>query len=104
MFVETIKNGKYRSVLLRESYRKDGKVLHRTVANLTGPPQEEIDAIDFALRNKKSLRSALGAPDAPAGRQGKSAGAVCAVLQIARELGIGRGAAVRVTLGYSISP
>ena len=94
MFVETIKSGSCHSVLLRESYRKDGKVLHRTIGNLTGKPQFEIDAINYALKHKKALSRIPGvssAPQpvgAPLERQGKSAGAVCAILQVADELGI----------------
>lgn len=97
MFIEKIKSGKNVSVLLRDSYREGKKVLHRTIANLTGRPQEEVDAIAFALKNKKALAQAkerVAAPGSPdigeviAQRQGKSAGAVWTVVQIARELGI----------------
>ena len=42
----------HRCTLLRESYREDGKVKNRTVANLTHCSPEEIAAIRFALENK----------------------------------------------------
>ena len=69
-------------------------MLHRTIGNLTGKPQFEIDAINYALKHNKALSRIPGvssAPQpvgAPLERQGKSAGAVCAILQVADELGI----------------
>jgi len=46
------KNGKkiYQSILLRESYREDGKVKNRTIANLSHCKPEEIAAIRLALK------------------------------------------------------
>ena len=49
----------YTRYLLRQSYREDGKVKHRTIANLSGCSAAEIDAIRLALRHKGNL-SALG--------------------------------------------
>src|SRR3990170_4554419 len=49
----------YQSVLLRESYREDGKVKKRTIANLSYCTPEEIAAIKLALRHKDNL-SELG--------------------------------------------
>jgi hypothetical protein len=40
------------AVLVRESYRVDGKVKNRTVANLTGLPEEAIEAVRMALKGK----------------------------------------------------
>ena len=46
------KNGKTsRRILLRESYRKNGKVNKRTIANLSQFPDHVIDAIDKALKS-----------------------------------------------------
>ena len=41
------------AILLRESYREDGKVLKRTVANLTHWPPHVVEAIRLALKRKK---------------------------------------------------
>ena len=44
------RNGKtYRRALLRNSYRKNGKVHHDTVANLSLCNEEEIEVMKFAL-------------------------------------------------------
>jgi len=49
-------NGKtYTRHLLRESYRENGKVKHRTVANISKASPEEIEAIRLALRYKEDL-------------------------------------------------
>ena len=56
------RNGKtYRRALLRNSYRKNGKVVHDTIANLSMCSGEEIEVMKFALKNKKNL-SALKIP------------------------------------------
>ena len=48
------RNGKtYRRVLLRNSFRVNGKVRHDTIANLSQSSDEDIDAIKFALKHKK---------------------------------------------------
>ncbi len=55
--VSTLKrNGHaYKRVLLRESYRDQGKVKKRTLANLSGCSDAEIEAIQLALRHKQDL-------------------------------------------------
>ncbi|MDH3879741.1 MAG: IS1634 family transposase [Desulfobacterales bacterium] len=55
--VSTIRaHGKsYTRYLLRENYREDGKVKHRTVANLSPCSAEEIEAIRLALKHKAQL-------------------------------------------------
>ena len=40
----------YSRYLLRELYREDGKVKHRTIANLSGCSAAEIEAIRLVLR------------------------------------------------------
>ncbi len=53
-------NGKtYVSILLRHSYREDGHVRKRTIANLTHCPPEDVRAIELALDYKNNL-AALG--------------------------------------------
>lgn len=78
----------YRRSLLRNSYRKDGKVCHDTIANLSKCSDEEIDALKFALKNK----SHLSRMQLPVGeiqtRQGLSIGAVWLLHQVAKILGI----------------
>jgi hypothetical protein len=87
MYLDITKKGKYKRVLLRDSYRKDGKVSHHTIANLSSCPQEEIDAIDFALKHKKHLDRLVDV-DEKRERQGLSVGAVLTIHRIADELGI----------------
>jgi hypothetical protein len=54
MYVETNRlhrHGKtYRTVTVRESFRVDGKVGHRTIANITDLPDHAIQAVQQALR------------------------------------------------------
>jgi transposase len=73
---------------LRDSFRKDGKVKHHTVANLSGCSEEEIKAIQLALRHKGQLESLLNSSLSIELEQGLSVGAVWVVYQLARELGI----------------
>lgn len=78
----------YTRYLLRESYREDGKVKHRTIANLGGCSAAEIEAIRLALRHKGNL-SAVGInPSEIVTKQGLSYGAVHVVHEVARSLGI----------------
>ena len=82
-------NGKtYTRHLLRESYRENGKVRHRTIANISKASREEIDAIRLALRHKGDLQQ-LGnlKADVTLGC-GVSVGAVWTLYQTARQLGI----------------
>jgi hypothetical protein len=92
MYVDTssvIQNGKtYVRHLLRESYREDGRVKHRTVANLSQCASEEIEAIRLALRHKGELATMLRAQPALRTRQGRSVGAVWTAYAVARRLGI----------------
>ena len=57
MFVEEIKKRQgaktYRSVLIRESYRENGKVKHRTVANITKLPPEQIMLLKKNIKGEK---------------------------------------------------
>src|SRR6476620_3019202 len=59
MYVDTshiTRGGKtYTRHLLRESYRANGKVLHRTLANVSHCSAAEIEAIRLALRQKEEL-------------------------------------------------
>lgn len=85
----TSKNGKtYQSVLLRESYREEGKVKNRTIANLTHCQPEEIAALEFALRHKGDLAALSAGTPALELREGRSVGAVWTVYQTAKRLGL----------------
>ena len=94
MFVDssvTRLNGKtYTRPLLRETYREDGKVKHRTLANLTHCKREEVEAIRLALKYKEDLGRILASAieGGPELKQGPSVGAVWLLSQLARELGV----------------
>ena len=85
------KQGKkiYRSVLLRESYRVDGKVRKRTIANLSACKPEEIAAIKLALSHKDNLAE-LGSLESVELVEGRAVGAAWAVYQCAKRRGIER--------------
>lgn len=101
-------NGKtYRRTLLRNSYRKNGKVCHDTIASLSKCGNDEIEAIKFALANKKNL-AALRVPDkAVKSGQGLTVGAVWVLHQLAKRLGIvkamGRSVKAKLSLWMVIS-
>jgi len=83
-------NGKtYHRVLLRQSFRQKGKVLHRTVANLSACSQDELQAIELALKHKHDLDSLQPSDPGPLHlRQGLSFGAVWALHHLAERIGI----------------
>lgn len=83
--VRSIHGGKeYVSVLLRQSYREDGKVKHRTLASLTALPPAVIDLIERSLRGERFLP----AGEALSIRRSLPHGHVAAVLGMARSLGL----------------
>jgi hypothetical protein len=88
MYVDYSRKGKYRRHLLRESFREDGKVKHRTIANLSRCSDEEIAAIRLALKHKKELASLVLIPEVVSLRQGLSVGAVWLLYDLAKQLGI----------------
>jgi len=92
MYIDTshiTRGGKtYTRHLLRESYRANGKVLHRTIANVSHCSEAEIEAIRLALRHKGELEHLGTIQDAITLKQGLSFGAVWTVYHIARRLGI----------------
>jgi transposase len=85
---KTNSRGKYTCYLLRETYRQDGKVKHRTIANLSGCSEEEIEAMRLALKHKKDLSQLISVTEAVSLRQGLSVGAVWLIFDIAKQLGI----------------
>src|SRR4030043_2415750 len=84
------KTGKkiYRSILLRESYREGGKVKKRTIANLSHCTAGEIAAIKLALRHKEDLVVLGSLKESVELQEGLSAGAVWAVYQVGKGLGL----------------
>jgi len=89
MYVDTsTSQGKYKRYLLRENYRENGKIKHRTIANLSKCSEQEIAAIRLALKHKKDLTKLAAASEVVSLHQGLSVGAVWLVFDIARELGI----------------
>jgi transposase len=94
MYIETIStkrgNKIYRCVLLRESFREGDKIKHRTLANLTHRPDEEIAAIRFALQHKGQLpNGSLILEGAELNcEQGLSVGAIIVIAEVAERLGI----------------
>jgi transposase len=95
--VSTLKrNGHtYKRVLLRESYRDQGKVKKRTLANLSGCSDAEIQALQLALHHKQDLAQLGSLEQRLSIQQGSSVGAVWLVYTLARRLGIAR------ALGFS---
>ena len=88
MYVDQSHSGKYKRFLLRESYRDNGQVKHRTVANLSACSPAEIDAIRLALRHKDDLTALVSLAEDVRLRQGLSVGGVWAIYDLARQLGI----------------
>lgn len=84
----------YRRVLLRESHRVGGKVVKRTVANITGWPEEVQAAIAMALDTgrdggaDRTLSEAFAGQPGFSLRQGNSVGALYVLVQLAGELGL----------------
>src|SRR2546425_9690137 len=94
MYIDTshiTRGGKtYTRHLLRESYRANGKVLHRTLANVSHCSAAEIEAMRLALRHKEELQHLGTIQDSITLQQGVSFGAVWTVYQVARRLGIAK--------------
>ena len=88
MYVDQSHSGKYVRYLLRDSYRQDGKVKHRTIANLSSCSSQEIQAIKLALKHKDDLAALLSLREDVSLRQGLSVGGVWVVYDLARQLGI----------------
>lgn len=79
----------YRSVLLRHSYREGKKIVHKTILNLSGFPEEEIMAIKYALKNKKEVNKLSSLEDEKIkSEQGLSVGAIILLKAIAERLNI----------------
>jgi len=84
MYVVTIPNQTtHPAILLRESFREDGRVKNRTLANLSDWKPEKIEALRAALRGEKLVRT-----DDIEVRRSLPHGHVAAVLGTARRIGL----------------
>jgi len=91
MYVEEIKlkrgTKRYCCTLVRESYRHDGRVLHRTVCNISKLPAPVIAQIRAGLRNAEGAGALDGTLVVERQRE---YGASYALLDLARQLGLDR--------------
>ena len=86
MHIESVPNRNSRpAILLRESYREDGKVRKRTLANLTRWPEHLVEGLRTLLRGGVAVAKA---EDALSIERSLPHGHVAAILGIARALGL----------------
>jgi hypothetical protein len=86
MFVTTVPNrNSPPAVLLRESYRADGKVKSRTLANLSSWPAEKVETLRAVLRGDKLVPAGEGGFEI---RRSLPHGHVLAALATARRIGL----------------
>lgn len=78
----------YRRVLMRNSFRSEGRVCHETVANISKCTDAEIAAIKLALKHKNRLEALEAIPAGTRTRQGLSVGALFVLHELAKRLGI----------------
>jgi len=106
MYVDTatIKQGDkvYKRHLLRESYRdENGKVKHKTILNLSGCSEAEVNALKLAFKHKGKLASLLSLDDIET-TAGKRIAAAWVLNVIAERIGIakalGEGRAAKLAL------
>ena len=82
---KTVKGKVYTSVLLRYSFRQDGKVKHKTIGNLTGLPPDVIDFMQRRLSGELDENAPRSTFEIV---RSLPHGNVMAVLQTARQLGL----------------
>ena len=96
MYVVSVPNrGSPPAILLRESYREEGKVKNRTLANLSDWTPERIEALRQVLRGKASV--GLRLEEAFEIVRTRPHGHVAAVLGALRESGLERLLAPKAT-------
>src|SRR5438874_3453210 len=87
MYVVKVPNrGSPPAILLRESYRQDGKVKNRTLANLSSWPEAKVDALTRVLKGQPPPAADLHGPFEIT--RSLPHGHVAAVLGTARQLGL----------------
>ena len=79
----------YRRILLRNSYRQNGKVKHDTIANLSQASDAEIKALKLALKHKGDLSQISRLSDIHT-QQGLCVGPVWLLHQLSKRLGINK--------------
>jgi hypothetical protein len=85
---KSIQHGKtYFRHLLRENYREGGKIKHRTIANLSGLPDNVIFAMKLALKHKDDLSVLVDVKDVST-TYGMRIGAVFCLYALALRLGL----------------
>ena len=89
MYVDTSHRKTYTRYLLRDSFRKDGKVKHRTIGSLSSCSHEEIVAIKLALKHKGDLAHLVSLKQIKT-REGLRIGAVYSLKVIADRIGLTR--------------
>ena len=88
MHIESVPNRKsHPTILLRESYRADGKVRKRTIANLTDWPEQLVEGLRTLLRGGVALASA---DEALTISRSLPHGHVAAVLGTAQRIGLAK--------------
>jgi hypothetical protein len=86
MHIESVPNRKsHPTILLRESYRADGKVRKRTIANLTDWPEQLVEGLRTLLRGGVAVG---GADEALTISRSLPHGHVAAVLGTAEQVGL----------------
>ena len=88
--VKTAPGKTHTRYLLRESFRENGKVKKRTIANISHCSEGEIQALRLALKHKSDLSSLGSAKDSVSLEQGPPVGAVWLLSQVAKQLGISK--------------
>jgi len=79
----------FKTVLLRKSYRENGKVKNKTIANLSGCSEEEIEQLKVFFKTRKKESSPQFSSFSPAQIiPGKSLGSVVVLYEIAKRLRI----------------
>jgi transposase len=87
MYVATVPNRQSPpAILLRESYREQGRVKNRTLANLTHWPAEQVEALRQVLKGSTSVGAKL--QDAFEITRSRAHGHIAAVLGTMRRLGL----------------
>ena len=86
MYVATVPNrSSPPAILLRESYRQNGKVLNRTLANLSDWPAEKVQSLRAVLRGDRMMPAGEGGFEI---RRSLPHGHVVAALATARQIGL----------------
>src|SRR6202041_2789863 len=86
MYVATVPNrGSPPAILLRESYRENGKVMNRTLANLSDWPAEKVQSLRAVLRGDRLAPVGEGGFEI---RRSLPHGHVVAALATARQIGL----------------